>query len=66
MCFLSASDSFKLLIIFMSYLRVRVIPNNSLTSEEVRLETFSAIEAELRPEEYQAKASKKKTLALLK
>ena len=35
MGFLSASDWFKLLIIFMSYLRVRVIPNNSLTSEDV-------------------------------
>ena len=44
----------------MSYLRGRVILNNSLTSEEVRLEAFSAIEAELRREEYQAKASKKK------
>ena len=53
MRFLSASDWFKLLIIFMSYPRVRVIQNDSLTSEEVRLKAFSGIEAELRHEEYQ-------------
>ena len=35
MCSVSASDWFKLLIIFMSYLRVRVIRNNSLTSADV-------------------------------
>ena len=53
MRFLSASDWFKLLIIFMSYPRVRVIQNDSLTSKEVRLKAFSGIEAELRHEEYQ-------------
>ena len=52
MCFsLSASDWLKLLIIFMSYLRVRVIRNNSLTSTDVRLKACSGIEAELRREE---------------
>ena len=53
MCFLSASDWFKFLFIFMSYLRVRVIPNNSLTSEDVRLKAFSGTEAETRHQEYQ-------------
>ena len=52
MRFLSTNDWFKLLIIFMSCLRVRVIPNNLLTSEDIRLKTFSGIEAELRHEEY--------------
>ena len=53
MGFLSASDWFKPLIIFMSYLRIRVIPNNSLTNEDVRLKAFAGIEAKLRHEEYQ-------------
>ena len=48
MYFLSASDWLKLLIIFTSYLRVRVIRNNSLTSADVRLKAYSGIEAELR------------------
>ena len=46
-CFLSASDWFKLLMIFKSFLRVRVIPNSSLTSEDVWIKTFSGTEAEL-------------------
>ena len=53
MCFLSASDWLQLLIIFMSYVRVCVTPNSSSTSEDVRLEALSGIEAELRQEEYQ-------------
>ena len=51
--FLSANDWVKLVIIFMSCVRVRVIRNDSLTSEDVRLKAFSGIEAELRQEEYQ-------------
>ena len=50
---LSACDWFKLLIIFMPYVRVCVIPNKSLTSEDVRLEACSGIQGERRHEEYQ-------------
>ena len=52
-CILSASDWFKLLMIFTSFLRVRVIPNNSLTSEDVWIKTFSGTEVELGHKEYE-------------